>query len=85
MMVINADADADYDDDDDDDDDDDAVIMLMRPGYYEQTESVEIGGREYAPSDLVVCKVEKNRHGATKNLALRFLPETMTFQDYTNL
>jgi len=63
----------------------DAVIMLMRPGYYEQTESVEIGGKEYAPSDLVVCKVEKNRHGATKNLALRFLPETMTFQDYTNL
>jgi len=63
----------------------DAVIMLMRPGYYEQTESVEIGGKEYAPNDLVVCKVEKNRHGATKNLALRFLPETMTFQDYTNL
>jgi replicative DNA helicase len=63
----------------------DAVIMLMRPGYYEQTESVEIGGREYAPSDLVVCKVEKNRHGQTKNLALRFLPETMTFQDYTNI
>jgi len=62
----------------------DAVIMLMRPGYYEQTESVEIGGKEYAPSDLVVCKVEKNRHGATKNLALRFLPETMTFQDYNN-
>ena len=63
----------------------DAVIMLMRPGYYEQTESVEIGGREYSPSDLVVCKVEKNRHGATKNLALSFLPETMTFQDYNNL
>ena len=63
----------------------DAVIMLMRPGYYEQTESVEIGGREYSPSDLVVCKVEKNRHGATKNLALRFLPETMTFQDYNQL
>jgi replicative DNA helicase len=60
----------------------DAVIMLMRPGYYEQTESVEIGGREYSPSDLVVCKVEKNRHGATKNLALRFLPETMKFEDY---
>ena len=63
----------------------DAVIMLMRPGYYEQTESVEIGGREYSPSDLVVCKVEKNRHGATKNLALRFLPETMTFQDYNTI
>ena len=63
----------------------DAVIMLMRPGYYEQTESVEIGGKDYSPHDLVVCKVEKNRHGATKNLALRFLPETMTFQDYVTL
>ena len=60
----------------------DAVIMLMRPAYYEQTEVVEIGGREYSPNDLVICKVEKNRHGSTKNIALRFLPETMTFTDY---
>jgi replicative DNA helicase len=54
----------------------------MRPGYYEQTESVEIGGREYSPSDLVVCKVEKNRHGRTGNLAVRFIGETTTFEDY---
>jgi len=60
----------------------DAVIMLMRPHYYEMTEDIEIGGKEYSPSDLVVCKVEKNRHGQTRNLALRFLPETMTFTDY---
>ena len=60
----------------------DAVIMLMRPAYYEQTEAVEIGGREYSPNDLVICKVEKNRHGQTKNLALRFKGETMTFTDY---
>jgi replicative DNA helicase len=46
------------------------------------TEAIEIGGKEYSPSDLVVCKVEKNRHGQTRNLALRFLPETMTFTDY---
>ena len=62
----------------------DAVIMLMRPNYYEMTNPIEIGGKEYATNDLVICKVEKNRHGSTKNLALRFLPETMTFIDYTN-
>ena len=60
----------------------DAVIMLMRPNYYEMTNPIEIGGTEYATSDLVICKVEKNRHGTTKNIPLRFLPETMTFIDY---
>jgi replicative DNA helicase len=60
----------------------DAVIMLMRPNYYEMTNPIEIGGTEYATNDLVICKVEKNRHGTTKNLPLRFLPETMTFIDY---
>lgn len=60
----------------------DAVIMLMRPAYYEMIEPIEIGGKEYPSHDLVICKVEKNRHGATKNIALRFLPETMTFEDY---
>ena len=60
----------------------DAVIMLMRPNYYEMPGPIEIGGTEYATNDLVICKVEKNRHGTTKNLALRFLPETMTFIDY---
>ena len=60
----------------------DAVIMLMRPHYYEMTEPIEIGGKEYATNDLVICKVEKNRHGYTKNIALRFLPETMKFEDY---
>jgi replicative DNA helicase len=60
----------------------DAVIMLMRPNYYEMTNPIEISGKEYATNDLVICKVEKNRHGSTKNIALRFLPETMTFIDY---
>ena len=62
----------------------DAVIMLMRPHYYDMTEPIEIGGTEYATNDLVICKVEKNRHGSTKNIPLRFLPETMTFIDYKN-
>jgi replicative DNA helicase len=62
----------------------DAVIMLMRPAYYEQTEPVEISGREYATDDLVICKVEKNRHGSTKNIPLRFKADTMTFIDYQN-
>jgi len=56
----------------------------MRPNYYEMTNPIEIGGTEYATNDLVICKVEKNRHGTTKNLPLRFLPETMTFIDYSN-
>ena len=62
----------------------DAVIMLMRPAYYEMTEPIEIGGVEYSPHDLTICKVEKNRHGQTRNLAMRFIGETMTFTDYKN-
>jgi replicative DNA helicase len=62
--------------------DSDAVLMLMRPGYYEMKDSVEIGGKEYDPTDLVILKVEKNRHGQTRNIALKFTGETMTFTDY---
>lgn len=60
----------------------DAVIMLMRPAYYEINETFTISGKEYNPSDLVLCKVEKNRHGKTANIPLRFYGETMTFLDY---
>ena len=62
--------------------DSDAVLMLMRPSYYEMTESIEIGGKEYDPTDLVILKVEKNRHGQTRNIALKFKGDTMTFTDY---
>lgn len=62
--------------------DSDIVIMLMRPAYYEMRESIEIGGAEYSPNDLVICKVEKNRQGVTKNIPLRFIGETMTFTNY---
>ena len=60
----------------------DIVIMLMRPSYYEMKEPVEIGGKQYNPDDLVIVKVEKNRHGKTGNLAIKFIGETTTFEDY---
>jgi replicative DNA helicase len=59
----------------------DIVIMLMRPSYYEMTEPVTIGGKEYNSESLVICKVEKNRHGVTKNIPLRFIGETVTFEN----
>lgn len=59
----------------------DIVIMLMRPSYYEMTEPVTIGGTEYDSQSLVICKVEKNRHGVTKNIPLRFIGETVTFEN----
>ena len=61
----------------------DIVIMLMRPEYYEMTEPVEIKGKEYSPEGLLICKVEKNRHGITTNIALRFIGETVTIQNHT--
>jgi replicative DNA helicase len=60
----------------------DIVIMLMRPSYYEMTEPVNIGGTEYSCENLVICKVEKNRHGQTKNIPLRFIGETVTFENH---
>jgi replicative DNA helicase len=59
----------------------DIVIMLMRPSYYEMTEPVTISGKEYNSESLVICKVEKNRHGVTKNIPLRFIGETVTFEN----
>ena len=60
----------------------DIVIMLMRPEYYEMTEPVEIKGKEYATEGLLICKVEKNRHGITTNIPLRFIGETVTIQNH---
>jgi replicative DNA helicase len=60
----------------------DIVIMLMRPEYYEMTEPVEIRGKEYPTQGLMICKVEKNRHGSTINIPLRFIGETTTIQNY---
>ncbi len=62
----------------------DIVVMLMRPEYYEMQESVEIKGKEYHPNGLVICKVEKNRHGITTNIPLRFIGETITIQNHND-
>jgi replicative DNA helicase len=60
----------------------DIVVMLMRPEYYEMQESVEIKGKEYHPNGLVICKVEKNRHGNVCNLPLKFIGETITIKNH---
>jgi replicative DNA helicase len=45
-------------------------------------EPVEIGNKEYNPDDLVIVKVEKNRHGKCVNIPVQFIGETTTFKDY---
>lgn len=59
----------------------DEVIFLMRPEYYEMIGGVEIGGVEYDPKGLVICKIAKNRHGNTKGIPLYFNAPCMTFTD----
>lgn len=57
----------------------DEVMFLMRPEYYGMTEVVDIGGKEYAPSNLCICSIAKNRHGGTKNIPLHFRAPIMLF------
>jgi len=59
----------------------DEVIFLMRPEYYHMTEPVQIGDVEYHPSDLCIGNIAKNRHGATKHVAMKFTGSTMLFSD----
>lgn len=60
----------------------DEVIFLMRPEYYGMINEVEMGGNSYPVKDLVICKIDKNRHGATKNIPMKFMCDTMKYQDY---
>lgn len=62
----------------------DEVIFLMRPEYYEFTQSVMIGNTEYPPQGLCIGKGAKNRHGATCNFAMRFTGSTMSFSTHPN-
>lgn len=60
----------------------DEVIFLMRPEYYGMTNSVQIGDKEYDPLSLAIVSIAKNRHGATKNVALNFKGQCMHFTDH---
>lgn len=60
----------------------DEVIFLMRPEYYHMENSVDIGGIEYSPKGLCIASISKNRHGATKNIALQFVGEYMHFTNH---
>lgn len=59
----------------------DEVIFLMRPEYYKMTEDINISGVEYSINGLCIASISKNRHGATKNIALGFTGATMFFKD----
>lgn len=60
----------------------DEVIFLMRPEYYHMENSVDISGKEYDPIGLAVISIAKNRHGATKNIAMGFKGQCMHFTDH---
>lgn len=62
----------------------DEVIFLMRPEYYKMTEAVQIGDTEHHVHGLCIGSIAKNRHGATKNIALNFNGPTMHFTDKLN-
>lgn len=53
----------------------DQVLMLFRPGYYD----------ENAPQNTARVIVEKNRHGPTGYVEVSWKGGTMTFGDYSNL
>lgn len=62
----------------------DEILFLMRPEKYGFTEPVIIGGKEYEAQGLCIGKVEKNRHGACENFAMRFIGHTMHLSTHPN-
>ncbi|MEX6689251.1 replicative DNA helicase [Danxiaibacter flavus] len=60
----------------------DEVLFLMRPEYYKFTEPVVIKDGTYDVHQLVICKIDKSRHGPTSTVALRFRGEVMKYEDY---
>lgn len=63
----------------------DVVIFIMRPEYYGMIEPVQINGNSYNVQGLAIAKIDKNRHGSTKNIALTFRKEKMKFTDYQHI
>lgn len=61
----------------------DEVIFLMRPEFYNMTEDVKVGSKEYPVSGLTILSTAKNRHGETKNTALNFKGSCMHFTDHS--
>lgn len=61
----------------------DSVLFLMRPEYYGMTEPIDINNIEYPVQKLAICTIAKNRHGATKNIAMEFTGSTMQFKNHS--
>ena len=60
----------------------DSVLFLMRPEYYGMLEPIEVSGTEYPTKNLAIGIIAKNRHGATKNIAMHFTGNTMQFKNH---
>jgi replicative DNA helicase len=56
----------------------DSVLFLMRPEKYGLLNEFTLEGREYSAYGLCVGVVAKNRHGELKNVAMKFIGESMT-------
>lgn len=62
----------------------DEILFLMRPEKYGFTEPAIISGKEYEAQGLCIGKVEKNRHGACENFAMKFIGNTMHLSTHPN-
>ena len=56
----------------------DSVLFLMRPEQYGLMNEYNIEGNEYMPKNLCLGIIGKNRHGETKNIAMKWNGATMT-------
>lgn len=62
----------------------DSVLFLMRPEYYGLMNEFTIEGKEYSPNGLCLGVIGKNRHGETKNIAMKWNGATMTMSTHTD-
>jgi replicative DNA helicase len=56
----------------------DSVLFLMRPEQYGLMNEYNIEGSEYSSRNLCLGIIGKNRHGETKNIAMKWNGATMT-------
>jgi replicative DNA helicase len=62
----------------------DSVLFLMRPEYYGLMNEFTIEGKEYSPNGLCLGVIGKNRHGETKNIAMKWNGATMTMSTHSD-
>jgi len=60
----------------------DSVLFLMRPEQYGLMNEYNIEGSEYSSRNLCLGIIGKNRHGETKNIAMKWNGATMTVSSH---